>query len=153
MKETTLWRHISPLLERQGRFQKISDRFTPGVADVLGVQRGGRACAIELKEFYLRGGMVRADYRPGQIPFLHDWGEAGALALTVGTLGNEVAAFAYWDAARLHRGEADTWQRALVVEPLGAWQPFVARVLALDLGACRTGPRRLPSGPARRLRG
>lgn len=153
MKETRLWRQLAPCLLRFGKFQKISDRFTGGVSDVLGCQLpAGRACAFELKEFYLRRGLVVADFRPGQIPFLQDWGKAGGLALVVGTLGRQVAAFDWRDAQALQDGVSGL-SAALVVEPTGAWKAFVGRVLGLDGATGHSGslvqPVRQENGPSR----
>lgn len=83
MKETALWNKVKPHLNRVGLFQKISDRFTPGVPDVLGVYQG-RGIAIELKE--LKGVRIfRAKFRPGQLDFLRDWEKAGGLSVVLST--------------------------------------------------------------------
>lgn len=148
MKETRLWReYLAPHLARAGEFQKISDRFTPGVSDVLGVQRPeGRACAFELKEFYTRNGLVVADFRPGQIPFLSAWGASGALALVIGSLERELAAFGWRDAQALADGLPNL-RRALAVAPAADAKDLVARLLALPSAACAYGPRATAAQP------
>ncbi len=81
MKESALWGHLRPELQRFGKFQKISDRFTPGVPDVLGsclaAKRPlGVPIALELKEF---SGVkiLRVKFRPRQLDWLKEWEEAG----------------------------------------------------------------------------
>lgn len=75
MREATLWDHLRPALERRGKFQKISDRFTPGIPDVLGCS-GGRGFAWEFKE--LDGvRILKLKFRPGQLDWLRDWEQLG----------------------------------------------------------------------------
>lgn len=75
MKESSLWDRIRSPLNREGKFQKISDRFTEGIPDVLGSHKG-RSFAIELKE--IEGvRILRAKFRPGQLDWLRDWEELG----------------------------------------------------------------------------
>jgi hypothetical protein len=84
MKETPLWGKLRPGLSRAGRFQKISDRFTPGIPDVLGMANGV-GYAIELKE--LKGVKVlKAEFRKGQLDWLESWRDAGGVSLIVVTL-------------------------------------------------------------------
>lgn len=84
MKESTLWSHLSPELKLLGgKFQKISDRFTPGVPDVLGMYRE-IGHAWELKE--LKGVRVlRTKFRPGQLDWLRDWERAGGTSWVIST--------------------------------------------------------------------
>lgn len=83
MNESTLWGHLRPELERRGKFQKTSDRFTPGIPDVLGMCDGlGRAW--ELKEF---DGVIKwkLKFRPLQLDWLRDWELAGGQSLILST--------------------------------------------------------------------
>lgn len=81
MIESTLWKHLKPELKAWGKFQKISDRFTPGIPDTLGCARG-RGFAIELKEFSgVR--VLKVSFRPGQLDWLRDWEKAGGLSWIV----------------------------------------------------------------------
>lgn len=85
MKETKLWNQLRPLLSTYGKFQKISDRFTGGIPDVLG-SASGRAIAAELKE--LDGVLtIGTRFRPGQLDFLRDWERAGGCSLILSTHG------------------------------------------------------------------
>jgi len=71
MKESTLWGHLRAPLGHLGKFQKLSDRFSLGVPDVLGCVKG-RGIAIELKE--LDGTKIwKTKFRPGQLKWLEDW--------------------------------------------------------------------------------
>lgn len=88
MKETTLWTHVKPGLQNLGTFQKISDRFTPGVPDVLGCM-GGRGVAMELKE--LKGVAIRkVSFRPRQLDWLEDWAASGGAAFILSSYGHTV---------------------------------------------------------------
>ena len=88
MKESTLWDHLKPTLQASGKFQKISDRFSPGVSDILGCFVG-IGIAIELKE--LDGvRVIKAKFRPGQLDWLDDWDKAGGPAWIISTLGQYV---------------------------------------------------------------
>lgn len=84
MKESLLWKHLSPELKRMGaKFQKVSDRFTPGVPDVLGMH-DEQGHAWELKE--LKGVRVlRTKFRPGQLDWLRDWERAGGTSWVIST--------------------------------------------------------------------
>jgi len=87
MKETTLWEHLKPELKRLGKFQKISDRFTPGVPDVIGCLNG-IPYALELKEF--RGvNLLRVKFRPGQVDWLKDWVNSGGVGLVISSCGTD----------------------------------------------------------------
>jgi hypothetical protein len=85
MKETALWNHLRPELARLGKFQKIADKFTLGIPDVLGIYKG-RGVAVELKEF---GGahLLKVKFRPGQLRWLRDWQQSGGLSWVAATNG------------------------------------------------------------------
>ena len=104
MKETNMWRKLDPHLSRIGKFQKICDRFTGGIPDILGARTGdGRGVALELKE--LDGvKLVKARYRPGQLDWLEDWSSTGAIALVVATWRREWMAFEFEEAEKLEEG-------------------------------------------------
>lgn len=104
MKETNMWRKLDPHLSRIGKFQKICDRFTGGIPDILGARTGdGRGVALELKE--LSGVYaVKARFRPGQLDWLDDWWSTGAIALVVATWRGEWMAFEPHWAERLEEG-------------------------------------------------
>lgn len=83
MKETALWNRLRPELAKLGKFQKISDRFTPGVPDVLGIYRGV-GVAMELKEFDgVR--ILKVKFRPGQVDWLRDWEREGGISWVAAT--------------------------------------------------------------------
>ena len=91
MRESTLWEHLKPELKRLGKFQKVSDRFTPGVPDVLGCDHG-IPVAMELKEF--SGVLImKVKFRPGQIDWLRDWAESGGQSWVVVSTGQTVYVF------------------------------------------------------------
>lgn len=131
MKETTLWDYLRPLLEREGKFQKISDRFTFGVPDVLGVYRG-RGFALELKDFYSANGLIRADFRPGQIPFLNDWHRSGGIALVVGVYESQVYGIRPRHAGALMKGIKALGGYAACRSNVGDWRAFVHQILRVD---------------------
>lgn len=85
MKETALWNHLRPRLVKYGKFQKISDRFTLGIPDVLGIHRG-KGVAIELKEFS-GVSILRVKFRPGQVRWLTDWEDHGGISWIAATHG------------------------------------------------------------------
>lgn len=88
MKESTLWDHLKAPLQSSGKFQKVSDRYTPGIPDVLGCF-ASKSIAIELKE--LKGVLViKTKFRPGQLDWLEDWANAGGLSWIISTLGSKV---------------------------------------------------------------
>ena len=102
MKESTLWKHLRPVFEKVGKFQKISDRFTPGVPDVLGKASCG-AYAIELKE--LSGVRVlKAKFRPGQLDWLRDWEGAQGTSWILSTLGQRVYVHPWQFGEELEKG-------------------------------------------------
>lgn len=85
MKETALWNHLRPELAKLGKFQKIADKFTLGIPDVLGIYKG-RGVAVELKEF---DGVhqLKVKFRPGQLRWLRDWELAGGISWVAATHG------------------------------------------------------------------
>jgi len=89
MKESLLWKHLSPELKLAGaKFQKISDRFTPGIPDVLGMHNS-TGHAWELKE--LKGvRILRMKFRPGQLDWLRDWEQSGGVSFIISTHGQRV---------------------------------------------------------------
>lgn len=91
MKETALWRKMDPHLATIGKFQKISDKFTGGISDVIGCLTS-RGVAMELKE--LKGvRVIRTKFRPGQLDWLEDWRNSGGLSLIVASHGLQWYAF------------------------------------------------------------
>ena len=89
MKETALWDKLRPELAKLGKFQKIADKFTGGIPDVLGNHQG-HGIAIELKEFKGTAANYWVKYRPGQVRWLRDWQEAGGTSWVASTVGTEV---------------------------------------------------------------
>lgn len=88
MKESTLWGHLKPELRKFGKFQKISDRFTPGIPDVIGVCEG-EGIVLELKE--LSGvRVIRTKFRPGQLDWLRDWNISGGRSWIVSSHNSTV---------------------------------------------------------------
>jgi hypothetical protein len=155
MKETTLWQHIDHPLQSHGRFQKISDRFSIGVPDVLGCCRWegvttvktGIPVAMELKE--LSGvGVVKTKFRPGQLDWLRDWELGGGVSLVLTTWGHTVYGFRWNKGWALECGlEPSSLRKNCLFEfpkgPRGAtWRDFVTFVLVPLLRAAGRGPSR-----------
>lgn len=108
MKETTLWGHLKPELKRLGKFQKISDRFTPGVPDVIGCSEGV-PYALELKEFHGIH-LLKVRFRPGQLDWLMDWVSSGGVGLIVVSHGsNKVWCFEPAIGQNLEDGVSPDW--------------------------------------------
>lgn len=130
MKETALWQKIKVPLNRFGMFQKISDRFTPGVPDALG-SYVKRAWALELKEF--KGvHKIKVHFRPGQLDWLRDWDEAGGVALVVATHGLRVFTFRHIHGPSLEEGltVAEAEELAdFIKEKTDDYRDFCKRVL------------------------
>lgn len=102
MNESTLWKHLRPELALLGHFQKISDRFTPGIPDILGMH-DGNGYAWELKE--LKGVRVlRTKFRPGQLDWLRDWEQAGGTSSIISTNFQRVYVHSWEDGKRLEAG-------------------------------------------------
>lgn len=102
---------MKPELARLGKFQKVSDRFTPGVPDVLGMCRG-TGWAIELKEF--KGvHTLKLHFRPGQLDWLKAWEASGGGSWIVSTKGTLIMAHTPVYGPRLETGcsleEAVSW--------------------------------------------
>ncbi len=107
MKEATLWEHLKPELKKLGKFQKVCDRFTPGIPDILGCGNG-IPYALELKE--LKGvQLLKAHFRPGQIDWLKDWVARGGVGLVVTSHGSQVMVFSPASAIHLEEGVSYTW--------------------------------------------
>ena len=135
MKESTLWGHLKPELKRVGKFQKISDRFTPGIPDALGCWCG-LGVAMEFKE--LDGVRVlKAKFRPGQLDWLRDWEQNGGVSWIVSTLGQKVYVHC-WDFGEVIEKGSDpstVEKRALLVftkNRSNTWRDFVNLLAALD---------------------
>lgn len=120
MKETALWRRLDPELSKIGKFQKISDKFTGGIPDVLGcITRG---VALELKE--LKGvRVIRTKFRPGQLDWLGDWELAGGLSLIVATHRLTWYAFPVSAGEPLESGVSDLEDLALWIHRGGKEAP------------------------------
>lgn len=135
MIESTLWKHLSPELNRRGKFQKVSDRFTPGIPDVLGVARQRGGYAIELKEF--KGVRVlRTKFRPGQLDWLEDWSDNGGTSMIIVTLNQTVYVFSWQRGILLETGASpETMEKASSLtwtkNRYNSWSDFVTLLLAL----------------------
>ena len=93
MKETLIWKSLKGPLSRLGKFQKISDRFSGGVPDVLGSRTpDGRGVAMELKESGTSR-LIKVRFRPRQLDWLLDWEASGALSWVVVSQGDFLYAF------------------------------------------------------------
>lgn len=180
MKETTLWQHIDHPLSAFGKFQKISDRFSGGVPDVLGSCRGGGdparritvgagtwaaviqrgiPVAMELKE--LEGVRVlKTKFRPGQLDFLRDWELGGGVSLILTSHGQDVVAFRWELGEALERGVSPQalldhclfhWSRR---GRTASWRDFVTLVLIplFRRAAEGPGPYSMVGGVPKRLR-
>ena len=134
MKESTFWEHLKPELKRLGKLQKISDRFTPGVPDVLGSIMG-IPVAMELKEFDgVR--VMRVSFRPGQVDWLEDWQKARGVSLILSTQGQTAYVHGVEDAQLLEDGM--TPQEVLKLSLLtfrktrqNTWREFTIKLLYL----------------------
>lgn len=154
MKETTLWQHLDHPLSAFGKFQKISDRFSGGVPDVLGTCRLARSAgpgpgipiAIELKE--LEGVRVmKTKFRPGQLDFLRDWELGGGVSLILTSHGLDVIGFRWELGEALERGVDPRalldhclfhWNRRGHSAP---WRSFVELVLVPLFRNAAKGPK------------
>lgn len=134
MKESTLWEHLKPELKRLGKFQKVSDRFTPGVPDVLGALLG-IPVAMELKEFDgVR--VLKIKFRPGQVDWLEDWQKARGVSLILSTQGQTVYAHGVEDALQLEAGISpqEVIKRSLLTftkTRQNTWREFLTKLLYL----------------------
>lgn len=132
MKESALWKHLRPELAAWGKFQKISDRFTPGVPDILGVSFG-RPIAAELKE--LDGvRVIRAKFRPGQLDWLEDWDKAGGYSMVLSTWGKVVYVHPWGAGSQLELGVSpeELDQLAIIIfvkSPKNSWGDFVTQLM------------------------
>ena len=132
MKESALWRHLKPELAAWGKFQKISDRFTPGIPDVLGASFG-HPMAIELKE--LEGvRVIRTKFRPGQLDWLEDWDKAGGYSMVLSTWGKRVYIHPWEAGTRLELGVSpeELDQLAVLVfvkTPRNSWGGLVTQLM------------------------
>lgn len=134
MIESTLWSHLKPELKRVGKFQKVSDRFTPGVPDVLGCCRG-LGMAMELKEF---SGVkiLRVEFRPGQLDWLEDWSEAGGLSWIISSVKQTVMVFPWELGPQLEDGvspdQALNWSLLTFTKTSRTqWRDFVENLIRL----------------------
>lgn len=134
MKESTLWSHLKPELSLQGKFQKLSDRFTPGIPDVLGCSLF-RGYAIELKQ--LKGvRILKTKFRPGQLDWLEDWDKAGGKSLIVSSLGQRVFVHRWEMGRQLEEGMTESHliessAMTFVKSKKTTWQGFIEGLLAL----------------------
>jgi len=139
MIESTLWKHLKPELRRLGKFQKISDRFTPGVPDVLGCS--GAGIAMELKEFDgVR--VLKVSFRPGQLDWLRDWSKGGGISWIVVSHRQTVYVFRWQTGPELEEGcSPDRVDRIALLKFTknrgNSWKDFVTQLAALD---ARIGP-------------
>ena len=135
MKESTLWDHLKAPLQSSGKFQKISDRYTPGIPDVLGCF-ASRGIAIELKE--LDGvRVIRTKFRPGQLDWLGDWAMAGGTSWIISTLGSEIFVHHWAFGCELENGltreqlEMTASLHVPQVRGKSGWKTFVGKFLDL----------------------
>ncbi len=136
MKESTLWDHLKPALKRLGKFQKISDRFTPGVPDVLGNHKGV-GMAFELKEFDgVR--VLSVSFRPGQLDWLRDWAESGGTSWIVVSQRQTVWVFPWELGDVLEAGcppdRVNSLARLRFTKTRGnSWDQFARDLVALEM--------------------
>lgn len=135
MKESLLWKHLKPELHKRGKFQKLSDRFTPGVPDVLGCF-ASRGIAIELKEL---GGVrvVKTKFRPGQLDWLEDWYDAGGASWIVSTWSNVAFVHPRTAGPLLEHGMTpnEVYEEAVLnftKTRTSSWEHFVDQLLSLE---------------------
>ena len=133
MKESTLWQHLKPGLSARGKFQKLSDRFTPGIPDVLGCAH--MAYALELKQ--LKGiRVLKVKFRPGQLDWLQDWETSGGKSWIVSSMGQKVFVHR-WDLGReIEQGMTEDHLRDLaslvfVKSRQTTWESFIEGLLGL----------------------
>lgn len=135
MLESTLWKHLKPELRAWGKFQKISDRFTPGIPDTLGCARG-KGFAFEFKEFDgVR--ILKVSFRPGQLDWLRDWEKAGGLSWIVASHKQTVYVLDWRTGARLERGvDVDTVvelaKLRFTKSRTSHWSEFVSDLIHLE---------------------
>ena len=135
MRESTLWDHLKPELQAKGKFQKLSDRFSPGVPDVLGCF-ASLGIAIELKE--LKGVLViKTKFRPGQLDWLEDWYKAGGTSWVVSTWGNTAYVHPWTAGPALEAGmSSEELSQGAILEFRkirgNSWGNFVDQLLGLD---------------------
>jgi hypothetical protein len=133
MIESNLWKHLKPEFKRIGKFQKISDRFTPGIPDVIGVTLGC-PLAIELKEFDgVR--VLRLEFRPGQLDWLRDWEDGGGSSFIFATLKSTVMVFLWTSGEELEAGVSPDRMNELSVLTLTnvrgtKWRLFTAHFVS-----------------------
>jgi len=134
VKESILWKYLKPELEDWGHFQKISDRFTPGIPDVLGVSFGN-GWALELKE--LKGIRApRAKFRPGQLDWLEDWDKGGGKSFIISTLGRKVYVHTWEKGGQLEEGihytQLDSTAILVFQKTVrNTWKEFITQLMEL----------------------
>lgn len=134
MIETILWKHLKPELAKVGKFQKVSDRFTPGVPDVLGCYEG-KSMAMELKEFSgVR--VLKVEFRPGQLDWLEEWHLAGGTSWVVASVVQTVMVFPGSLGPQMEAGVSPSWARensrlTFTKNRLVSWKDFVSRLIKL----------------------
>ncbi len=135
MKESTLWGHLKPALRAVGKFQKISDRFTPGVPDALGCWCGV-GVAAEFKE--LEGVRVlRTKFRPGQLDWLRDWEREGGISWIISSHRQTIYVHRWEFGREVEKGSDPTTvrdrARAVFTKTRGnTWRDFVTLLATLD---------------------
>jgi hypothetical protein len=135
VKESTLWDHLKPELSALGKFQKISDRFTPGVPDVLGCF-SSTGYAIELKQ--LKGIRIfKTKFRPGQLDWLQDWHHSGGRSWIVSSIGQRIFVHGWGHGEDLEKGMTeerllDTATSLFVKNRKTTWKEFVQDLLQLQ---------------------
>ena len=135
MIESTLWKHLKPEFRRLGKFQKISDRFTPGVPDTLGCTKG-IGVAIEFKEFDgVR--ILRVSFRPGQLDWLRDWQRGGGISWIISSHRQTVFVFPWGSGEELEAGCSPKRVDQLALLKFtktrkNKWSDFMTKLTGLD---------------------
>lgn len=107
MLETNLWKKIKIPLSRIGKFQKISDRFTSGVPDIIGCWKSV-GVAIELKG--LSGSRIlKANFRPGQLNWLKSWSDNGGVSVIICTHKTTIGIHHYRSGSFMESGMSPDW--------------------------------------------
>lgn len=142
MKESTLWKHLRPVLTLRGHFQKLSDRFTGGVPDCVGCS-DSVPLAMEFKDF--DGVRVwKVKFRPGQLDWLRDWQQNGrGVSWILCTAGRTVYVYDWEHGDALEQGVTpqEAFERAALVWeklPRDRWIDFVDLLLCHSYNVAST---------------
>lgn len=131
MRESLLWKNLKPELSRIGKFQKISDRFTPGVPDVIGCYQS-KGIALELKE--LKGSrIIKTKFRPKQLMWLSEWISQGGIGFIVASYKKTVFIFPVICGNKLESGLSEPELHNLsfltfTKTPKNTWKDYVKKL-------------------------